>query len=119
MEPKIPSCQEVPGTRLTGGCAPSSRIPSCYDPQDDQPKEGNQQQPKLDALSTKSRPTKPERTLCKSLARMAFLFHQANGLQDIAQAEKMLICSLQGARADQRSSEYATTVLHALFAEMG
>jgi len=130
IEPKVPSCQEVPGTRLIAGGAPTSRLPSQYRHQDDQsledgyygytiaePPMRSQQQSKVDGLSTKSRPTKPERTLCKSLARMVFLFYQAQGVKDIEEAEKMLACSLQGAGADQRSSEYAVTVLHALFEE--
>jgi len=130
ISPRIPNSQEVPHTRLKfgGAQAPSSLLPQHYDPQESTYYEytnitgerqiHTEQQQKCDGLSTKNRPTKPERTLCKSLARMAFLFHQANNFKDKAEAEKMLALSLNGANADQRSCEYATTVLHALFAEI-
>jgi len=128
---KIPSCQEVPETRLGAWDASFSRAPSTTFRQSNDKKmmadditdlrteaTKRNKKSKTRILNAKTRPAKSERMLCKSLARMVFLFQQANYLKDMAEAEKMLARSLHGARADPRSYEYAINVLHALFAEM-
>jgi len=135
---RVPSCQEVPHTRLTAGKASSLRAPSSFLAQRKEPRTGTvlerfidefthleNEQPertkknKSLGLNSKSRPTKPERVLCKSLARMVFWSHQASSLKDVAKAEKMLVRSMHTASADPRSFDYGLGVLHALFAEIG
>jgi len=129
---KIPNCQEVPETRLGAWDAYFSRAPSTFFPgckndkkiadefthlRNEAPKRTKKS--KAHGFNARIRPAKSERMLCKSLAHTVFVFQQAHSLKDMAEAEIMLVRALHGARADPRSNEYAISVLHALFAEMG
>jgi len=135
---RIPSCKEIPDTRLVARDASLSQAPSLFSPQFNERRENAVLEMLADVFThltheppkrttkhkahrpnTKIRPAKSERMLCKSLAHRVFLFQQASSLKDMADAEKMLARSLYGAHADPRSYDYAIGVLHALFAEMG
>jgi len=137
---RIPSSYEVPGTRLVARDTSSSRASSPFVSQNKEaqhfllsdrlaagqcdefaqtkndPPMSTRRDKEIYRSSTKNRPTKPQRMLCKSLARMVFLFHQANSLKDMAEAENMLARSLHGAQADPRCFKYAVYVLHGMFA---
>jgi len=135
---RTPSCHEIPDTRLAARDASLSRVPSSFSPQCKKHREDipcgmfadvfthHTQEPpkrtkksKAHRLKAQIRPVKSERVLCKSLAHRVFLSQQARSFKDMGEAEKMLALSLYGSRADPRSYEYAISVLHALFAEMG